>query len=54
MCSVARTDEEAKETFPPMSVTVRLDDDLDVSRGAVIRWLHCDLNGPTLRLNEED
>jgi hypothetical protein len=35
-----------------MSVTVRLEDDLDVSCGAVICWLHCDLDSPALRVNE--
>ena len=29
-------DEDVDEAFPPMSVTVRLDDDLDVSRGDMI------------------
>jgi bifunctional enzyme CysN/CysC/sulfate adenylyltransferase subunit 1 len=29
-------DEEVDEAFPPMSVTVRLEDDVDVSRGDMI------------------
>src|SRR3546814_15527477 len=29
-------DQEVPEAFPPMSVTVRLEDDLDVSRGDMI------------------
>lgn len=37
-------DEEISEAFPPMSVTVRLDDDVDVSRGDTIARIK---NAPT-------
>src|SRR5680860_1014994 len=32
-------DQEVAEAFPPMSVTVRLEDDVDVSRGDMICWM---------------
>src|SRR5205085_5249574 len=32
-------DKEIDEAFPPMSVTVRLEDDVDVSRGDMIAWV---------------
>ena len=33
-------DKEVDEAFPPMSVTVRLEDDVDVSRGDMIARVH--------------
>jgi bifunctional enzyme CysN/CysC/sulfate adenylyltransferase subunit 1 len=36
VASIDRFDQQVSEAFPPMSVTLRLEDDLDVSRGDMI------------------